>query len=726
MLLRGYLRGQAVARPDHIAYIAGSERRTWAEVWERSARLASALIRLGVTAGDVVAFLGQDGFEQVETWFASAMLGTLRVGLNWRYSPKEMAHVLRDSGASVLIVGDTPTGDVLAQVLGPGLPCLRWPIGFGAHDQELDYEELLACSEALLPGAWPPITPGDPVAVSYTTGTTGLPKGAVWSHAAVVEALVNTALQAGFRRTDTFLHCLPAAGVPILAATWNVVNGSTTVLLPRYSPASALKAIADHHVTYTLLVPTMITDLLAHPLLVTTDLSTLRLIIYGSAPATPALVRRTLSVFGCELQQWYGSTEGTGGWFTMLHHDDHQQAIGTDPDLLKSCGRPTAHVEIQVISERGDPLPTGEIGEIAVRTGTALLRYTNLPEATASALTPDGWLRTGDLGRLDQNGYLYLVDRKNFMIITGGYNVYPVVIENALAEHPAVAEVAVVGIPDERWGEAVCAVVVIGQPVTEDELIAHCSQRLGSFEIPKRIVLADKLARGTTGKILKREVRAELIGRLTETQDLEASPTVWVPKTCATWADVLQMAAGSVRCSASAGPVLAWPEVGGSSACGLEAGVPDRVPCGAGAGLVAPGVVVERRGELDAAPSTCGRPARAAEGQSALNVAGPGVAGAARRDTADRAPRGDAADRHSRHDLALAPRHRAPPVGARIAPWPFRAPCAGRKLLQVTFPDDQHPVSAFGADRAHEAFCVGVRPHRQPRLVQMIGIDVCW
>jgi acyl-CoA synthetase (AMP-forming)/AMP-acid ligase II len=215
--------------------------------------------------------------------------------------------------------------------------------------------------------------------------------------------------------------------------------------------------------------------------------------------------------FGCELQQWYGATEGAAGWFSILHHEDHLRALASDPGLLQSCGRPTVHTEIAIVSEAGQRLPANEVGEIAVRSETLMSGYLGLPDETRQVLREPGWLRTGDMGRIDEDGYLYLVDRKKFMIITGGYNVYPVVVENVLAEHPAVREAAVVGVPDERWGEAVGALVVSDGTVTGEDLMLFCTGRLARFEVPKHVVLVDRLPRGATGKVLKRAVREQLL-----------------------------------------------------------------------------------------------------------------------------------------------------------------------------------------------------------------------
>lgn len=502
MLVRDYLANNVRSWPERLAYVSTSGRFTWGETADRAWRLAAALQAIGVGKGDVVATLSLDNQQVVETWYACCTIGAVRAGINFRYAPREMAHIINDARVKVLIVQDECEASLRA--IEEELPSVVAVIGFGDHGCDHDYEQLISAHEPT--PEWVDLGDDDDVALSYTTGSTGLPKGALWSQSAVVKAELNTWFQAGMRSDDVFLHCLPAPGVPILIATWNVFNGSTVVIADTFSARRALELIETEGVTSVLWVPTMIVDVLADPELDSFDLSTLRLIIYGSAPATPALVRRAIDRFGCELQQWYGSTEGTAGWFTILHHRAHLAALEDRPELLSSCGRPTLHTRIALFDEDGNEVPAGEVGEICVRSDTVMQGYLNLPEETASALR-DGWLHTGDLGRLDREGYLYLVDRKKFMIITGAYNVYPVVVENVIAEHPKVREVCVIGIPDERWGEAVCAVVVPDQDLSEDDLLAFCRQRLAKFEVPKRVDFVDSLPRGATGKVLKRAVR---------------------------------------------------------------------------------------------------------------------------------------------------------------------------------------------------------------------------
>jgi acyl-CoA synthetase (AMP-forming)/AMP-acid ligase II len=507
MLVRDYLWRNSRTWPDRIAYVSRERRLSWREVTDRATRLATALEALGIGSGEVVCSLAGDTHEVAELWFACAMSGRVRVGINPGYSAAEIAHVLMDSGARAVVVEGGPSEGVLAEVVDavPGLLV----IGIGAHEQALDYETLLA--DAVAEPTWPRLDPDDIVAISYTTGTTGKPKGARWRHGAVVACMVGTVLQTGLRPDEVFLHCLPAAGVPIIAMTANVVNGSRIVIQGRFDAGTSLELIERERVTALLWVPTMLHDVLSRPEIDERDLSSLRLVIYGSSPATPDLVRRASSTLGCELQQWYGSTEGTLGVYAVLSWPDHLRALHGESHILSSCGRPALHCEVEIRDATGAVAPTGEIGDIVVRSETLMAGYHGLPDETEEVLH-DGWLRTGDLGHFDEDGFLHLVDRRNFMIITGAYNVYPIVVENVLSDHPGVDQVCVVGVPDERWGEVVCAVVVPAAGHDDhDRLRAELSEfarpRLARFEAPKRIDFVAALPRGATGKVLKRVVR---------------------------------------------------------------------------------------------------------------------------------------------------------------------------------------------------------------------------
>ncbi|MFB6549287.1 class I adenylate-forming enzyme family protein [Streptomyces sp. NPDC056405] len=509
MLVRDYLMRNREIWPERIAYISETARLGWGEVADRSSRLAAALQGLGIGKGDVVASMSYDSHEVVELWYACSLIGAIRAGINPRYAPAEVEHLLTDSNARVLLVEGGDCEQTFDRVKAG--PADLTVIGFGRHQRTYDYEQVLA--SAIGDPVLPVLGVDDILALSYTTGTTGLPKGALWRQGGVIESLVKSWMQTGVQPDDVYLHCLPAAGVPVCWLTHNVVNGSRVVIQRKFSAAGALELIEAERVTSVGWVPTMMLDVLSELAATPRDISSLRLVVYGTAPATPALVRQASQALGCQMQQWYGSTEGTLGCYAILSWEDHREALNGKPEILSSSGRPTLHCEVRILDDDLQPVEPGQAGNICVRSATLMAGYHNRPEETAAVLR-DGWLMTGDLGILDSDGYLRIVDRKNFMIITGSYNVYPIVVENVLADHRSVHELCVFGIPDERWGEAVCAVVVPAADVTDHdalraELVTLARDRLAKFEVPKRIDFVDELPRGTTGKLLKRLVRDE-------------------------------------------------------------------------------------------------------------------------------------------------------------------------------------------------------------------------
>ncbi|MGH3191477.1 MAG: class I adenylate-forming enzyme family protein, partial [Streptosporangiaceae bacterium] len=506
MLLRDYLIRNAESWPERQAFASATATLTWGEVADRACRLAAALRRLGVRHGDVVACMSTDTHEVVEAFYASAIIGAVRTGIHYRYTAREAAHILRNSAAKVLLLEGGRAEETFGQI-SELPPTLEHVVGFGDHHRSQDYERLLSDHEPLAAEDWPKLGPNDLATIGYTSGSTGLPKGAVSAHGAVVAAALNTWSQAGLWHEDVMLNCISClGGANIIFTGGNVFTGSKSVFLDRYSPQRFVELVEREGVTVALLVPTMMQDVLDAADLNRDGLRSIRLVIYGAAPATPSLIRRAISEFGCELQQWYGSTEATGGWTTILHHTEHLHALNGAPEILTSVGRPTLHTELRIVDDDGNELPRGQIGTVAIRTQTLMNGYLDAPAETAEVLR-DGWLEIGDLGYQSEQGYLFIVDRKKFKIVTGGFNVYPVTVENVLAEHEAVSEVCVVGIPDERMGEAVCAVVVPAKQVDPAELAEFCRGRIASYAVPKRIDFVDSLPRNPAGKVLKRQVR---------------------------------------------------------------------------------------------------------------------------------------------------------------------------------------------------------------------------
>ncbi len=503
-----YLGGVAKRYPDKLAYAYERLEHTWREVDERVNQLCRVLQRQGIQRGDVVASCCHDGPVLVETLFACARIGAIRVGVNYRYAPAEVRKLLAHCNASLLIVQDD-----LAHLAPDGQDLILIRCGDGQKEMG-DLASLMAQeSSDAVPGL---AVEQDVAQICYTTGSTGEPKGAVWTHRSLTQSMGHTLLDLSMTPNDVWLHCLPGAGVPSVLAIWNVVLGFSNVIMKGFDPASALRAIEKYKVTRTVWVPTMLSAVCQVAEGGSYAVSSLRRISYGSAPTPPALIRRALKTFvGAQFDQWYGSTEGAGGWFTQLTPEDHERALSGEESLLESCGKPMHHAEIKVVDEQGEAVAVGTVGEVCVRGPFVMEGYLHQPELSARTLA-GGWLHTGDMGRLDAEGYLYLVDRKQFMIITGGYNVYPVEVENVLSSHPMVLEVCVFGVPDDQWGEAVQALVVPRpgtRPEVED-IRQWCKNHLASFKVPKSIRLQDSLLRGPTGKILKRVIRDQFVAEL--------------------------------------------------------------------------------------------------------------------------------------------------------------------------------------------------------------------
>lgn len=508
MLMRDFLRRCAETRSSKVAYIDGDTRATWADLYQRSGKLASALTTLGVRKGDTVAILAFDHLEVVEHFFACAQIGAVRVGINRGYSAKEMAHVVRDSNAKAVIVQNKCCG-----LIGEFLPQFREEsrilIGFGdKHGLDCDYEKLL--TSAIAPASLPEIQDDDPIAISYTSGTTGYPKGVIFRQRGVLDMSTYFTQAVGLRQEDVWLNPTSMAWATIILNVMSVVNGMTTVLQGSdFKADNFLGLCSRHKVTSIVVVPVMLQRLLAS--LETDksrfDLSSLRLVSYGSAPASTSLIRSAIDTLGVQMVQLYGLTE-CGAWATYLSHEDHLLALAGREEILKSCGKAWLNCDVSIRNEEGEPVPHGEMGELWIRSSTRMLGYHNLPELTAQSFHGE-WLRTHDIGRQDAEGYIYLTDRKHFLIITGAANVFPSIVENTIAAHPAVREVAVVGAPHPEWGEAVVAMVALreGREATSAEIIEHCQGKIAKWEVPKFIEIVSDLPKGPTLKILKNQIR---------------------------------------------------------------------------------------------------------------------------------------------------------------------------------------------------------------------------
>jgi long-chain acyl-CoA synthetase len=511
--IAGIIRSHGVDRPEASALAIGDRTVTFGELHARSSQVAQALAAAGVSAGDRVAFIDKNGPEWFEVTFALAKLGAVNVSVNWRLAPAEMLQIIDDAHAEVVIVGPEFVGHVekiegeLPRVhtivaiaaAGAGAP------GEKAHERWPEYEAWVAPHPADDPGIEP--TGPDVTFQLYTSGTTGLPKGVMLTNDNFFKGVMGIAGQWGLSPESVNLAMMPM--FHIAGAGWSMVGlyfGCNTVVLRDVDPSEILRVIPAHGITNAFMVPAVIQFLLITPGVDDTDFSSLKTLVYGASPITDQVLVAGMEKFGCEFIQVYGLTETTGA-ITQLDGVDHDPEHR--PHLLRSCGKPYPWVEMRAVDAEGNDVPTGKVGELWTRSHQNMAGYWNNPEATAQAVTADGWFKTGDAGFLDADGFVFLHDRVKDMIVSGGENVYPAEVENVLMKHPAVGDVAVIGVPDEKWGEAVKAIVVKAADTdpTEAELIAYCRESLAGYKLPKSVDFADALPRNPSGKLLKRELR---------------------------------------------------------------------------------------------------------------------------------------------------------------------------------------------------------------------------
>ncbi|MBW2240732.1 MAG: long-chain-fatty-acid--CoA ligase [Deltaproteobacteria bacterium] len=506
MRLHDNLDYHARQAPDSIFAEMGERQISYAEAQLEANRLANALIAEGLQIGDRVAILSKNSIEMAVFYFACSKAGVAPVPLNYRLAPPEWAYILNDSGSKLLVAQPE-----LAAALEPVRQDLgeikRFLSVNGKAEGCDELSDFVAGQPTTAPDRFVPLTAD--LYQMYTSGTTGRPKGAVLSQEAVCwqlyQAMVGFSISSGERGLIVAPMYHAAAGICTFAI---VGGGGTLVIHEDFDPKAVVDALSDGGITVSLLVPAMIQFcLVAVPDVAERNYEKLRLLIYGASAIAEASLRQAMETFGCDFVQGYGMTETTAA-VSYLMPEDHRRGLAGEPGLLLSAGRALIGTEIRIVDGEGKPVPNGTIGEVAAR-GPQLMRgYWNLEEATAEALR-DGWMHTGDAGIMDDEGFVYIQDRVKDMIISGGENVYPREIEDVLYEHPAVAEAAVIGIPDEKWGETVKAVVVLkeGEEATSEELLAFCKGRLGGYKRPRSVDFIAALPRNPSGKVLKKDLR---------------------------------------------------------------------------------------------------------------------------------------------------------------------------------------------------------------------------
>lgn len=456
--------------------------RSFAEVNASSSALAGGLVsQLGIQPGDRVAILDKNSDDYLELIFALDKAGAVMVPVNWRLTPREVAQVVNDADPKVLVVGEDlrpGAAEVSTQVLGFG------ELPRGGDDPRRDREDAVT---------WQ----------LYTSGTTGVPKGAMLTN----RSLLGPVGPLGFEIPELVEGSRSLVAMPLYhigGCGWALAAltcGATSVVVREVIPPELLKVMVEQRVETAFLVPAVLLFMTQIPGVDQEDFSALKNVVYGASPISQDILRRSIETFGCRFTQVYGLTESTGA-ITALRHEDHVA------DRLLSCGRASFGNEIEAVDPTGQEVPPGEIGEIVYRGIGVMAGYWRRPQETEDAIR-DGWLHTGDAGSIDEDGFIFIRDRIKDLIVSGGENIYPAELESVLAEHPAVADVAVIGIPDDRWGETVKAIVVRrgGATLLEEELISWSRERLAGYKRPRSVDFVDSIPRNPSGKILKRELR---------------------------------------------------------------------------------------------------------------------------------------------------------------------------------------------------------------------------
>ncbi|MGW6204410.1 class I adenylate-forming enzyme family protein [Streptomyces sp. NPDC055089] len=509
MNLGTYLSRSARYWPDETALVCGDRAWTFDQFDRAANQLASALISRGLRPGDAVASLAWNRGELVEVEFALYKAGLMRAPINARLGRGEIAHILRYAPVRMLIFDAAHREDALAAIAEARTDCLPVLIDAGpaTGQDDLTYADLL--SQGTSAPTTVEVDEDTPAVLNFTSGSTGALKAAVQT---VGNRLANMRklLMSDESRPGPgtrFLACGPithATGMGLLAG---VFGGSTTYVLPAWSAEAFLDAVERDRITTTFLVPAMLNMVLAHPGAADRDLSSLTSVRVGGAPVSPQRLRDAVALFGPVVAQGYGLGETTSV-VAGLTGAEIAHAVTDDPELLQSCGRATYDTEIRVVDETGQELAPRTVGEVIVRGPDCVRAYWREPELSAETFR-DGWVHTGDLAWMREDGFLFLVDRKKDMIISGGFNIYCTEVEGALYEHPAVQEACVVGVPDEKWGEAVKAVVVAhpGHAVTEQELTDFCAQRLDRLKKPRSVDFVAELPHNRNGKLDRKAVR---------------------------------------------------------------------------------------------------------------------------------------------------------------------------------------------------------------------------
>ena len=500
----------ALLYPESEAFVCGRKRVTFHQFNSRVNRLIHALGSLGIKQGDVLGILSWNRLEYLEVYGAAMKGGFIASPFNPRLQADELDYLINYSEAKALFIG--PELIDMVDRLRPRIPGVKHCISLvRAAPDMISYREWLAAQESKEPDVW--VEKNDPYLILYTSGTTGVPRGALYSHRPKMKNTRTKALELGVESSNRQLQILPLFHIGGESHLWPFFYvGACNVIMGKksFDPDATLKTIQDEKITDLHIVPTQLVAMLSMSGFEDYDLSCLKRIWYAASPMPVELLRKGLALFGPIFAQGYGQTE-SGPEIAFLPRKAHRVLDRPleEQKLLGSCGQPSLGVHVRIVDENNRDVTPRIAGEIIVQSDSLMLEYWKKSEETCKVMV-DGWLHTGDMGYYDERGYIYIVDRKKDMIITGGENVYPREVEEVLYRHPAVLEVAVIGLPDPVWVERVHAVVVLKKDAassTEDEIIAHCKKHLASYKAPKSVEFTDSLPRNPQGKILKRELR---------------------------------------------------------------------------------------------------------------------------------------------------------------------------------------------------------------------------
>ena len=502
-------RYHAEARPDATAFVFEGRETTFAQFDRHASQVANALIAAGLGTGDRIAYVGKNSDWYFELLIGAAKAGVVTTPIGWRLAAPEIAYIVADSDAKLVFVGPeliSHVGEVAAELTHRPVVIAMEAAGAGEFQTFEAWRNAQGDTDP-----HKPVETSDIAIQLYTSGTTGRPKGAMLTHDNLLamrrEASRNPLAWNQWGPADVSLVAMPVAHIG--GTGWGLVglmNGAKGVVAREFDPTKVLDYIEKDHISKMFMVPAALQIVVRQPRAREVDYSRLSHILYGAAPIPLDLLRECMEVFGCGFVQQYGMTETTGT-VVYLPPEDHDPAGSR---RMRAAGLPMPGVELKVIDEAGNSLPPNTVGEVAIRSASNMAGYWKLDEATRKTIDAEGWLRTGDAGYLDEDGYLFIHDRVKDMIISGGENIYPAEVESAVYGHPHVAEVAVIGVPDEKWGEAVKAVVAPKPGVTPDpdDIIAFARTRIAHFKAPKSVDFVAALPRNASGKILRRELRA--------------------------------------------------------------------------------------------------------------------------------------------------------------------------------------------------------------------------